>query len=248
MLSFLLMHFIVSTGSGDQGSSILKLPKDALHIVGTYLSSDDSYVASTTCKAFNESMWRIPKIAKAHESQYIRCCAIGHGENYLQFLKGVLVYKPKPGSDVGKIELPIAKLANPLGGTFDLSQCGDSGQYLNIATGYRKQQLPANSNKLEVWLAPRFLIEKQLHTTAGHFKDIISSWPSGNIVGLFYTWGGWDALDRYEYLIRENAYELSSENLYEKRTQFTFGITSIDYYVVACRPPWEISCFYVNLN
>ena len=53
---------------------------------------------------------------------------VGHEDIYERFLKGVLVYRPTEGSDVGKIELPTAALTNPLGSSFDLSSCGDRGQ------------------------------------------------------------------------------------------------------------------------
>ena len=88
----------------------------------------------------------IPQIARGHENIYER------------FLKGKLVYRPTEGSDVGKIELPIAALANPLEGTFDLSRCGDAAQYLSINTGIRKVQAPANASKVEIWFTPLFLV------------------------------------------------------------------------------------------
>ncbi|MBL8677229.1 MAG: hypothetical protein JNJ47_07430, partial [Alphaproteobacteria bacterium] len=85
----------------------------------------------------------MPGIARGHEGVYER------------FLRGILVYRPQEGSDVGMIEMPIADLANPLEGIFDLSRCGDAGNYLSIATGYRKGKKAENANKVEVWLAPR---------------------------------------------------------------------------------------------
>ena len=95
--------------------------------------------------------------------------ACGYEEVYERFLKGKLIYKPQEGSDVGRIDLPIAALANPLEGTFDLSKCGDAGNYFSISTGYRKQKIAKNESKVEIWFAPRFLIEKELKTTASHF-------------------------------------------------------------------------------
>src|SRR5262249_35837814 len=100
----------------------------------------------------------IPLVAKGFEAIYQR------------FFNGVLVYRPNPDNDAGMIKLPIAALRNPLEDTFDLSQCGDTGKYLSISTGYRRQVNPANANKVEIWFAPKFLIDKYINSTAGHFK------------------------------------------------------------------------------
>ena len=141
----------------------------------------------------------------------------GYEDIYERFLKGVLVYRPTEGSDVGKIELPIAALTNPLESTFDLSSCGDTGQRLSIATGYRKGQISSNANKTEVWISPRFLIEKNLEGSASHFKDIMGAWDAKKApVGLFFTWGGYDTLSRYDYITTQDYDILSSENLYTK--------------------------------
>lgn len=129
----------------------------------------------------------VPEIAKGYEKEYIR------------FLSGTLIYRPDPKSDAEKIELPIRDLANPIGTPFDLQECGVSNQHLNIATGYRKGIISGNESKLEVWVAPRFLIERELATTAGHFKEIIDNWSRQEAVGLFWTWGDWNSLCLYEY-------------------------------------------------
>lgn len=126
--------------------------------------------------------------------------ARGYKEIYKRFLKGVLIYRPQEGSDMGKIEMPIADLANPLEGTFDLSKCGDTGNYLSISTGYRKEKKAENVNKVEVWLTPRFLIEKEIQGSASHFTGIIATWDTHKApFGVFFTWGGWDDLSYYHY-------------------------------------------------
>ena len=63
----------------------------------------------------------VPKIAHGYEGIYRR------------FISGKLIYVPDPNSDTGKIEMPIAALFNPLEGIFDLSKCGNAGQYSSIA-------------------------------------------------------------------------------------------------------------------
>jgi len=137
-------------------------------------------------------------------------------EIYQRFLKGVLIYRPQVGSDVGKIELPISALQNPLEGTFDLSQCGDVGNYISISTGYRKEKKAGNANKVEIWFVPRFLIENELQTTASHFQEVFGNWSPTAPVGIFWTWGGWDNLTFMDHAVSQSMDELSDNNLYEK--------------------------------
>jgi hypothetical protein len=102
----------------------------------------------------------IPEIAKGYEDIYRR------------FLGGKLIYTDP--SSKAKKELPIRALANPLEGTFDLSGCGDTGQYLSISTGYRKAQKAENTSKVEIWLAPWFLVNKNLSASAKHLQPIMA--------------------------------------------------------------------------
>jgi len=143
-----------------------------------------------------------------------------------------VVYKHDPTSDVGLITLKIADLPNPLGGTFDLSKCGESGQFLGISTGYRKGRKPENQNKVEIWVAPKFMIAKKLKSLARHFERIIDDdcWNEAVApVGLFFTWGGWDNLRWYHYLTRMSAPEISSQNLFEN-WKATRSWVSLDFY------------------
>ena len=153
----------------------------------------------------------IPEIARGYEDIYKR------------FLKGALVYRPTPGSDAGKIELPIGALANPLEGMFDLSWCGDTGKYLSIATGYRKGKNPQNKDKVEIWIAPRFMIEKELATTAGHFKEIMGKWNKDRApVGLFWTYGVWAADDHdMDYLTDNSFDQVGDSDFWEKYKKST---------------------------
>ena len=142
--------------------------------------------------------------------------AQGYEEIYDRFLNGKLIYRPNPGSDEGKIELRIADLDNPLEGTFDLSRCGYTGNYLSISTGYRKRKKPENEDKIEVWFVPRFLIERELKTTAKHFEPIYGNWKEQGEIGIFWTGGRWDSLAYYDYLTTQNMGDLSKNNLFEK--------------------------------
>lgn len=143
--------------------------------------------------------------------------ARGYEEIYKRFIMGKLIYKPDPNSDIGKIEFPFKDLANPLEGTFDLTSCGDSSQYLSISTGYRKGKKAQNADKVEIWLAPRFLIEKEINSTAAHFQPIIDEWNAvAAPVGVFWTWGGWDDINLFDYLVDNSLDQLANNNLYRK--------------------------------
>jgi hypothetical protein len=147
----------------------------------------------------------IPEIAKGYE------------EIYLRFINGKLIYRPLPGNDTGRIDLPIAELANPLMGIFDLSRCGNTGQYLSIATGYKKGQIPANAKKTEIWLVPRFLIENEMCPTVTHFIGIMGGWQPTAPIGIFWTWGSHTAAaHNFDYLTNQSIGELSNNNLFEK--------------------------------
>jgi hypothetical protein len=160
-----------------------------------------------------------------------------------------LIYKPDANSDKGWIELPIARLTNPLEGVFDLSKCGDTGQYLTINTGYRKSKKAENDSKIEIWFAPRFLVEKEINTTAQHFKEIFpANWPINASIGIFWTLGRWDNLVWHDYLTHQNLDILSNgENLYKKWESWSAGTRGLlnrhyeDSFFIGAKD--KISCF-----
>ena len=140
----------------------------------------------------------------------------GYEEIYKRFVAGKLIYKPDPNSNSGNIELPFSDLDNPLEGTFDLTGCGNSNKYINISTGYRKGKKIENADKVEIWISPRFLIEKNISASAGHFQPIMNEWSADVApVGVFWTWGGWDDLGWYDYLVTKSYSMLSKDNLYK---------------------------------
>jgi V8-like Glu-specific endopeptidase len=142
--------------------------------------------------------------------------AYGYEQIYQRFLNGRLIYKPNKGNDIGKIELRIADLTNPLEGTFNLSQCGDAGKYLSISTGYRKGMKPENANKVEIWFVPRFLVEREINEGASHFKPIfLDKWPNTALIGISWTWGGGHDNEWYDYLTDQTMDALPTRNLYK---------------------------------
>ena len=171
--------------------------------------------------------------------------AQGHEEIYDRFLNGKLIYRPNPGSDEGKVELRIADLADPLEGTFDLSRCGDMEKHLSISTGYRKGKRLENARKVEIWFAPRFLIEKELNDAASHFAPIMRNWKQEALVGIFWTWGGWDHLADYDYLTTETMDDLSKINLYENGKKAACSVGGRSWVDVGWHGR-ETRCFHVH--
>ncbi len=158
----------------------------------------------------------IQKVQLEIIEQIIPLVAKGYEEIYQRFFKGELIYRPK-GMDKteGEIRLRIADLKNPLEGRFDLSKCGDAGDYLSINTGYRKGKKEENANKVEIWLTPRFLVEKEQSGSAKHLQGIMGEWNKEISVGVLYTWGGWDNMSWFEYNITTSKDLMSKKNLYE---------------------------------
>jgi hypothetical protein len=124
--------------------------------------------------------------------------AIGFEEIYLRFLNGKLIYKPNRDNDLWRKEFPIASLANPLEGTFDISRCGYSGNYLQISTGFRKSVNPANRDKVEVWIVPQFVLQRDPRAKA--FNDCLRTPDNtrNKTFAILFTWGGWTNLSWYE--------------------------------------------------
>lgn len=163
----------------------------------------------------NEEVKRPVEMSLTIYRPFIPPIAKGHEDIYLRFLKGILIYRPNEGSDEGMISLPIADLTNPLDGKFDLSQCGDTAKYLTISTGYRKEKKKENASKIEIWIAPRFLIHKEINDSAKHFQAIFpESWKESSPVGLIWTWGGW-ANQFMDYLTNTNMFNSPCINLQE---------------------------------
>lgn len=135
------------------------------------------------------------------------------------FLKLVLVYKPQEGSDIGRIDMPIARLKNPQEDTFDLSVCGDASKHLSISTGRRKEKKAENAGKVEIWITSPFIIKQDL-ATAGHLKEVEDKGAANAVMWIFWNWGGFTTMSRYDYS-SQNTKNLSTNNLYEKwqRTQ-----------------------------
>ncbi len=139
---------------------------------------------------------------------------IGHGDICRRFLNGVLKYTPDVGEGLQIIDLRIIDLKKPFAGEINLSKCGNAGTHLSISTGYRKGKKQENENKLEIWFAPWFVINRDIQGPASHFNPIFNTW-NGTVapIGIFWTGGWWNCLDDYCYLTNKDIDFISSNNL-----------------------------------
>jgi hypothetical protein len=175
--------------------------KELFHVV---IQKNEELKQTVTALEFKLS---IPLVAKGYEKFYEK------------FVKGNLIYRPYHyNNDSIRIELPISALANPLEGKFDIPQQHDVDvKKLSISTGYWKEGEAENPWTVEVWFVPRFLIEKELDTTAQHFKEIFpAKWPKAASLGIFWTWGDSRKLNSYLILEDERMLDyLEKKNLFD---------------------------------
>lgn len=164
-------------------------------------------VRMTEARALQEQIQALQAIVDAQTRQFaqevsrldkelrIPDIARGHEEVYQQFLRGKLIYKPNKDNDDGRKEFRIGDLANPLNGTFDLSGCGDSDQHLSISTGFRTGKNPANKNKLEIWIVPQFVLQKDLR--AKPYNEFLQKQDGhrNKPFAILFNWGGWNGDD-----------------------------------------------------
>ena len=158
------------------------------------------------------STYLSPRLARASAIERPLAPAIpdiarGYEEIYLRFVRGKVIYKPNPDSDEGRVDLPFAALPNPLEGTFDLKDCGDTG--LLIINSGCKEKRAENIGKAEVWITPKFVVEHGLVTSSRHLAPIMRYFTSP--IGVF-----WSTYGEYAYLTVQNFDSLSDgKNLHE---------------------------------
>ncbi len=132
-------------------------------------------------------------------------------------LNGELVYRPDPHSYKGMIKLKILDFAHPFKGTFDLSACGDTASYFRITKNLSDFFAVENENpKGNILIAPRFLIDKYISTTATQFAQILERWNKDKApVGIFWRWSDVKNLSLFDYLTSATLSDIASKNLYD---------------------------------
>jgi hypothetical protein len=122
-----------------------------------------------------------------------------------------LIYLPDPAGESDKIDIPFSSLVNPARGEFSLLNCGNLGRFISINTGYKQRYQEQNAQKLEIFIALRGLVEKDLEGPAAHLKPIWHKWSPSCPIGVFYSLGYSKNLNEYDYFMRES---LNDMNLY----------------------------------
>ena len=198
---------------GDTVNEATRISRERLDWIISCLTANSS---SLSVKTGQQIVLKTEDSKPSYIEHPIPTLAKGYEEIYQRFFKGELIYRPQ-GIDKteGEVRLRIADLKSPLEGTFDLSKCGDAGNYLSINTGYRKGKKQENANKVEIWLTPRFLVEKEQSGSAKHLQPIMSNWSKDISVGVLYTWGGWDDVSYFDYNIITSDDLMSKKNLYK---------------------------------
>ena len=123
------------------------------------------------------------------------------------FLRGRLFYKPEGGREDERLEPLDPRRLGSLGEHFSA--------HVNIQGGYKKRRIPANRGKVEIWIAQKEMIERELGTTAHYLEGIMSSWNAP--FGLFWTWGDDEVNgDNFDYLVKGETLRDGRKSLYEK--------------------------------
>lgn len=150
---------------------------------------------SLVCKDWNNTLKsRFNSKEEAWKEHY------GLEESEYQLLKTIkLQYRPTPNSNEGMITLKIPAFANPFRYNFNLSKCGNADEKIYISMGYRTGMKSKNKNKIEMFLAPRKMIKKDLSSSSAHYADIMPNWGENASIALIYTWGNWDNNSLYDY-------------------------------------------------
>lgn len=137
---------------------------------------------------------------------------------YQTFINGLLIYKPDPESDKGKIVFKMLDfLSSP---SVDLSNWGDAAQYLTITTDPSVFfQTDEMDPKFRILINPNFLIkrfEKDHTSHSTNLNKILVVWNEETApIGMFLKEGNWTDPILCDYLVSSSLVEISSKNLYQ---------------------------------
>ena len=140
-------------------------------------------------------------------------------------LDGKLIYTLDSGE---KTPFSIKNLVK-INGTFDSSDEIFREIYENLLITIDPEQffsVKEISNRLVMLIAPRFLIEEKIGSSAKPFEQIMDNWKEDQApIGIFWRMEDWKDLGWYNYLTSKNVTEISKINLYDNldlsRTRIT---------------------------
>jgi hypothetical protein len=88
---------------------------------------------------------------------------------------------------------------------------------LTISTGYPKKEDSQEANKIKIWFALRFLVEREIKGSARHLQPILEEWDERYPIGMLVTfWRSENNRCYVAYLVNETMDQLSAENLLQK--------------------------------
>lgn len=130
------------------------------------------------------------------------------------FYNGVLKYTPGDGGQTVSLKFSDFK-----DGTFDLSACGNIGQYLVITENMNQfcKIGEENKDKTVIGIMPRHKIQQEIKNSPDHpFTSLMAGWDADEApVGIFWRWGNDTDLSMFDYLIIADLSKISLSNLYD---------------------------------
>jgi len=169
----------------------------------------------------------LPKVPR--DVQYVICQTL-HELFANPVLDGELVYKDRWKK---AIFINIMDLINEKG-CIDLSNqvFGNLSDSLTITTAPEVFfRFVEKSYRLLVLIAPKFLIEEKIETTAKPFQPIMANWNEEQApIGIFYRVECYSNLNQYDHLITENLFTISENSLCKLAIRFARPLKSSNTY------------------
>lgn len=130
---------------------------------------------------------------------------------YRRYIRGVLIYKPDPHSNTGRVEFPFADVVrreHNMCRQIVLTGCGNANEYFIMHLGRRPGRWHLHQNRIEIWIAPKFSTEG-----IGYYNHIQSMFASE--LAIFRTWGNWDTNEWFDYCVTEDFSSIQRKNFWE---------------------------------
>ncbi|MBA3814853.1 MAG: hypothetical protein H0X26_10330 [Alphaproteobacteria bacterium] len=145
---------------------------------------------------------------------FMKQCMNTYWEN--QFYNGILRYTPtEDGGDM--VTLKFSNLIKDE--TFDLSACGNNGQYLVITRSMDRffKIEKENKDKTVILITPRYFVEQGMNdSTPQSFTALVAGWDVDQApVGMFWRWGNDKNLSWVDSLTTAGIGGISLCNLFE---------------------------------
>lgn len=133
-------------------------------------------------------------------------------KNFEKFYNGQVIHTDPETKNT--TILRVSDLPNPVEDEFDLSWC-NAEKHLSIHTGRKKGKILRNSDKIEIWLTPWFMIQNEFQNPKNCFERVSldmeqRTWSTA----VFWTRGNSDRLKEYDYFSDTQLLDLNKDNLY----------------------------------